>query len=50
MTFTCDHQLTGVVTMAMEVLYNGYNVCSCDLPDMLLCSRPSGLRYKAIYY
>ena len=34
MTITCGIQLTGVVTMAIEVLHNTCNMCFCDLPDM----------------
>ena len=31
---TCDTQPIGVVTMAMEVLYNTCNMCICNFPDM----------------
>ena len=34
MTIICGIQLTGVVTMATEVLHNTCNMCFCDLPDM----------------
>ena len=33
-TITCGIQPTDVVTVAMEVLHNSCNMCSCDLPDM----------------
>ena len=31
---TCGIQCTSVVTMAMKVLHNTCNMCTCDLPDM----------------
>ena len=32
-TITCSIQPTSV-TIAMEVLHNSCNMCTCDLPDM----------------
>ena len=34
MIITCDIQPIGIVTMAMKVLYNSYNMCIHDLPSI----------------
>ena len=34
MKITCSIQLTGVVTMEIEVLHNTCDTCTCNFPDM----------------
>ena len=38
MTIACGIQPDGVVIVAIEVVYNSYNICSHDLSDMYALS------------